>query len=291
MNNEQPQEGEVIRFIVIPFDILGLKELKASEKLVFARIAGFRKFFESSQATAEFIGLSKLVVERAKRNLVKLGYIVEIGDTGRGKIYRAADAYSILDAIDRQQIRPAEKVKPDMTKKSDQTLLKSQTENKYRINIEHTKRDESAAQGVENSEKQERGRKDINELIDLWEVETKITIKGDQNQRRQIYNLTRKYGVEGTQLLIKRVGKMKQACDRYAPSIMKPSDLVGKYSKLDRMLAWEERQRFAPKQPTPPRITPTKFEDEEISDEERARISAQIKAAREKLGFSHNNQS
>ena len=144
---------------------------------------------------------------------------------------------------------------------------------------------------MKNSEKTERGRKDINELVDLWEVETNVAIKGDQNQRRQIYNLTRKHGVEGTQMLIRRVGKMKRACDRYAPSIMKPSDLVGKFSKLDRMLAWEERQRFTPKQPIPPRITPTKFEKHEISDEERARISAQIKAARERLGFSRNSQS
>ena len=272
------QEQTEARYVMLTQAILGSKELTISDKLVLARISGFVRFFESNETTAKFLGIGERTVRTSKAHLLELGYIVEIANTGHGKIYasdllRVAKSASLIGNFcqsDRQNRPP---------------------ENKYRINIEHTKRDESAAQGVENSEKQERGRKDINELIELWEAETKITIKGDQNQRRQIYNLTRKYGVEGTQKLIKRVGKMKQACDRYAPSIMKPSDLVGKYSKLDRMLAWEERQRFAPKQPTPPRITPTKFEDEEISDEERARISAQIKAAREKLGFSHNNQS
>ena len=272
------QEQTEARYVMLTQAILGSKELTISDKLVLARISGFVRFFESNETTAKFLGIGERTIRTSKAHLLELGYIVEIANTGHGKIY-AADLLRVAKIADQtgKNCRSDRQNRPP--------------ENKYRINIEHTKRDESAAHGVENSDKQERGRKDINELVELWEAETKITIKGDQNQRRQIYNLTRKYGVEGTQLLIKRVGKMKQACDRYAPSIMKPSDLVGKYSKLDRMLAWEERQRFTPKQPTPPRITPTKFEDEEISDEERARISAQIKAAREKLGFSRNNQS
>ena len=269
------QEQIEARFVILTQAILGSKELTISDKLVLARISGFVRFFESNETTAKFLGIGERTVRTSKAHLLELGYIVEIANTGHGKIY-AADILRVAKSAtqtgknclsDRQNLPP---------------------ENKYRINIEQTKRAESDAQGVENSEKIERGRKDINELVDLWEAETKITIKGDQNQRRQIYNLTRKYGTEGTQKLIKRVGKMKRACDRYAPSIMKPSDLVGKYSKLDRMLAWEERQRFAPKQPTPARLEPTKFEEHEISDEERERISAQIKAAREKLGFSRN---
>lgn len=272
------QEQTEARYVILTQAILGSKELTISDKLVLARISGFVRFFESNETTAKFLGIGERTVRTSKAHLLELGYIVEIANTGHGKIY-AADLLRVAKSAnqtgkncrsDRQNLPP---------------------ENKYRINIEHTKRADSDAQSVENSEKTERGRKDINELVDLWEAETNVAIKGDQNQRRQIYNLTRKYGAEGTRGLIQRVGKMKRACDRYAPSIMKPSDLVGKYSKLDRMLAWEERQRFTPKQPTPPRITPTKFEEHEISDEERARISAQIKAAREKLGFSRNSQS
>lgn len=274
MNNDHQQEGDIIRFLVMPFDILGLKDLKPSEKLVFARIAGFRRFFESSQATADFLGISKLVVERAKRNLVKLGYVIEIADTGRGKIYRAADAYSILDNIDRQQGRPAKKVRPDMTEKSDQTGQKGQTENKYRIKKEY-KGDESPSYG----------REDINEIIDLWESETGITIKGDANQRRQVYNLIRKHGHEATKALVRRVGAMRRVHDQFAPQILKPGDLTGKYSKLERLEAWESRHQdqqpqvvMMPKlyQPAPER---------EISDEERAEVSQRFKEARKTLPF------
>lgn len=287
MDNEHQQEGDIIRFLVMPFDILGLKDLKPSEKLVFARIAGFRRFFESSQATADFLGLSKLVVERAKRNLVKLGYVVEIADTGRGKIYRAADTYSILDNIDREQGRPAKKVRPDMTKKSDQTCQKSQTENKYRINKEY-KGDETVA---DESPKQY-GREDINEIVDLWESETGISIKGQQNQRRQVYNLIRRHGYEATKALVLLVGESRRVHDQFAPQIATPSDLTGKYSKLERLRLWDERRkdgRTNGSQQTA--IMPPTFNAEEwdrkyqISDQERAEVSQRFKEARKTLPF------
>ena len=113
MNNKQEQ----IYYLVLPFDILGAKDINTQEKLVLARVAGFREFFESSQATADFLGISKLAVERAKRTLAKLGYIKEIADTGRGKVYRAASHFAILDHLNGG--RYDKKVRPDITKKSD----------------------------------------------------------------------------------------------------------------------------------------------------------------------------
>lgn len=293
------QKDEVMRFLVIPFDILGIKDINLTDKFVLARIAGFQRFYESSQATSEFLGLSKVQVERAKRKLAKLGYIIELADTGRGKVYRCQDFYRIVEQIgQKSHVRPTKNVRPDMTKMSDQTYQKCQTENKERIKKEH-KGDENVADDEKEANKQEYGREDINGLIELWEAETGISIKGQQNQRRQLYNLVRKYGLEGTQKLIERVGAAIRSGDRFAPQIATPSDLTGKYSKLPKLEMWEKRNEIArpfgqgsgyqDDRPTPSYLSGgiPDYNGAFIvkSDEERAKVSKMFKEARKTLPF------
>lgn len=74
-------------FIVIPEYILGLKELNPTDKLVYARIVGFKEYYESQEHCAEFLGVSSRMVAEAKRKLEKLGLIKCVRNTGRGKIY------------------------------------------------------------------------------------------------------------------------------------------------------------------------------------------------------------
>ena len=85
---------------------------------------------------------------------------------------------------------------------------------------------------------------------------------------------------------------MKQQNDRFAPNISKLSDLTGKYSKLDKLEAWEQRQGSA--EPTnyvapPPYYRPADSDYNgawrEISDEERAETRKIIENARKRLGF------
>ena len=265
------QENEFARFLVMPFDIMGLKDLNSTDKLVFARIAGFRRFFEGSQTTADFLGLSKIQVERAKRKLVKLGYVIEIADTGRGKIYRSADFYCILDRIEQDD----KNVRPDMTKMSDLMRQKCQTENKYRINIENN--------GAEAPNEQKFGREDINELVELWEAQTGITIKGQKQQRYALANLIKSRGYEATKALIMAVGDTRRVNDRFAPQIATPRELTGKYSKLERLLLWQERNKTARPFGPAPRILEYK-EPEPEPEIERA-SHEQIEAMRTKLGF------
>ena len=284
--NNTPQEQEQIKFLVMPFDILAIKELNMTDKFVLARIAGFRKFFEASQTTADFLGLTKLQVERAKRKLSALGYIEELADTGRGKVYRCADVYSILDRMD-----GARKVISDVTSKSDQVRLKSNIENKVENKDENII---NAPSAIDDSSK-EYGRADINELIRTWSEQVH-DIQGDKTQRRYAYNLIRKYGAEGAQELVERVATMKRKNDRFAPNIAKLSDLMGKYSKLDKLEAWEQRQQ-AESKPNEPQYTPppayfrtpdlSDYGDawREVPDEEHDRISQQIKDARAKMPF------
>lgn len=284
--NNTPQEQEQIKFLVMPFDILAIKELNMTDKFVLARIAGFRKFFEASQTTADFLGLTKLQVERAKRKLSALGYIEELADTGRGKVYRCADVYSILDRMD-----GARKVISDVTSKSHQARLKSNIENKVENKDENII---NAPSAIDDSSK-EYGRADINELIRTWSEQVH-DIQGDKTQRRYAYNLIRKYGAEGAQKLVERVAAMKRKNDRFAPNIAKLSDLMGKYSKLDKLEAWEQRQQ-AESKPNEPQYTPppayfrtpdlSDYGDawRDVPDEEHERISQQIKDARAKMPF------
>lgn len=284
--NNTPQEQEQIKFLVMPFDILAIKELNMTDKFVLARIAGFRTFFEASQSTADFLGLTKLQVDRAKRKLSALGYIEELADTGRGKVYRCADVYSILDKMD-----DARKVTSDITSKSHQVRRKSHTENKIENKVENI----INAPSADDDSSKEYGRADINELIRNWSEQVH-DIQGDKTQRRYAYNLIRKYGAEGAQELVERVAAMKRKNDRFAPNIAKLSDLMGKYSKLDKLEAWEQRQQ-AESKPNEPQYTPppayfrtpdlSDYGDawREVPDEEHARISQQIKDARARMPF------
>lgn len=284
--NNTPQEQEQIKFLVMPFDILAIKELNMTDKFVLARIAGFRKFFEASQTTADFLGLTKLQVERAKRKLSALGYIEELADTGRGKVYRCADVYSMLDKMD-----GARKVISDVTSKSHQVRLKSNIENK----VENKDENIINAPSADDDSSKEYGRADINELIRSWSEQVH-DIQGDKTQRRYAYNLIRKYGAEGAQELVERVSAMKRKNDRFAPNIAKLSDLMGKYSKLDKLEAWEQRQE-AESKPNEPQYTPppayfrtpdlSDYGDawREVPDEEHERISQQIKDARARMPF------
>ena len=284
--NNTPQEQEQIKFLVMPFDILAIKELNMTDKFVLARIAGFRTFFEASQSTADFLGLTKLQVDRAKRKLSALGYIEELADTGRGKVYRCADVYSILDKMD-----GARKVTSDVTSKSHQVRRKSHTENK----VENKDENIINAPSADDDSSKEYGRADINELIRNWSEQVH-DIQGDKTQRRYAYNLIRKYGAEGAQELVERVSAMKRKNDRFAPNIAKLSDLMGKYSKLDKLEAWEQRQQ-AESKPNEPQYTPppayfrtpdlSDYGDawQEVPDEEHERISQQIKDARARMPF------
>ena len=284
--NNTPQEQEQIKFLVMPFDILAIKELNMTDKFVLARIAGFRTFFEASQSTADFLGLTKLQVDRAKRKLSALGYIEELADTGRGKVYRCADVYSILDKMD-----DARKVTSDITSKSHQVRRKSHTENKIENKVENI----INAPSADDDSSKEYGRADINELIRNWSEQVH-DIQGDKTQRRYAYNLIRKYGAEGAQELVERVAAMKRKNDRFAPNIAKLSDLMGKYSKLDKLEAWEQRQQ-AESKPNEPQYTPppayfrtpdlSDYGDawREVPDEEHARIRQQIKDARARMPF------
>ena len=75
------------RFIVIREDILSDKRLTFADKIIYMRVCSFDEFSESSETTAELLGLKADTVKKSKAKLEKLGYIRCIRNTGRGKVY------------------------------------------------------------------------------------------------------------------------------------------------------------------------------------------------------------
>lgn len=278
------------KFVILTQTVLGNKQLTPCDKLVLARITGFVCFYESSATTAEFLGIGEDTVKKSKQKLERLGYIRVLEDNGHGKKY-APEFDKILGCrvnFTNQAgkiYQPGGEILPP--------------ENKEKNKEKNKKRDESAADDAQNIKKQEHGREDINALIEHWQAETGIDIKGQQNQRRQLYNLLRKYGLDGTKALIDRVGTAIRSGDRFAPQIATPSELTGKYSKLPRLELWENRNTtarpfgqsrgFEDDRPLPSYIAINGFADlppeHEYSDEERARVSQMFKEARKTLPF------
>lgn len=75
------------RFIILKRSVMLDKQLTPTEMKVYARICMFEEFFESSESTAEMIGVKADTVKKSKAKLEKLGYIRCIRNTGRGKVY------------------------------------------------------------------------------------------------------------------------------------------------------------------------------------------------------------
>lgn len=276
------QKDQEIRYVILTQEILEDERINAIEKIILARITGFKVFYEAAAETAALLHTTELVVQRAKRKLEKLGYIETIEDTGRGKKYRAT--------LWKTAKRYDKKVKAGLTKKLGQPLQKSHTENKD-IYCSKEQGDANIAEPVEKS-KSEYGRADLNELEALWEHETGISIKGQQNQRRQLSNLVRKYGCEATKALVRRVGVAIRSRDRFAPQIATPSELTGKFSKLPRLELWENRNKAARpfgNHPSPQMPDYNGAWDEK-SDEERAEVSAMMREFRAKLGAKHQQE-
>lgn len=285
--NYQDDHGELRRWVVVTQEILGAKDINAQDKLLLAYISSFEQYFASNASVAEFLGLSERTVERSRQKLTRLGYIDIVTNTGRGNIYSFRLG------------RLAKNGESDAPKMANQASQNWRTENKDENKVKTYKGDESVTDGVENSERQQYGREDINEIIELWEAETGISIKGQQNQRRQLYNLLRKYGSDGVKTLVRRVGTAIRSGDRFAPQIATPSDLTGKYSKLAKLDAWEIRQQTARpfgqgSAPQDDRPLPSYLQGGipdyngafiVKSDDERAKVSQMFKEARKTLPF------
>lgn len=231
-------EQRVFTGIWIPAELWLDDQVPPLAKLLYAEIASFKNgCWKKSEDLMRPLNIKSGLFQQLCKILRERGYISEQRKFGR--IVRT----STLGFSSPQKTHQCEKrgvhhrVKP----------LDEQAES-CGVHIEYKKdiyssniRDENITP-VENF-----GRTDINELVDLWQSETGISIKGQQNQRRQLYNLVRKNGFDETKQIIKRVGAAIKSGDQYAPRIATPSDLTGKFGKLPKLELWENLKKYSRK--------------------------------------------
>ena len=275
MLNNQNQDDYTIRYVVLTQDIIGDKNLSLAERLVLARMSGFSQFFESSETTGEFLGISAITVTRAKQKLAKLGYIEEIANTGRGKVWSIRLT---------QNVNQTDKIcQSDRHNMSTYNKVENKEENiSTKVDIGESPSDEQ-----EEAKKPTYGDAHINSLMELWEAETGIIANRAKQNRYACYNLIRTRGYDGAEAVVRMVGRSIRSGDQYAPRIGSFRDLVGKYEKLSSLEAWNARQ-VAPKSTLPPAMRtdkPDYFYQKEQSEEERAEVSAMFKEGRKKLAF------
>ena len=271
------QEEHTIKFVILTQEILADEHTNAIEKIVLARICGFDEFFESSEKTTKTLHTTPIVVQRAKRKLEKLGYIEVVSDTGRGKIYRPSHKKLWASSS-----RYDKKVRAASTKKLGQHQQKSNTENKERIKREYKGADAPADEQKENQKESEQpkqyGNAKVNEFLETWLSETGDDFSKTQRERRAAHNLIQSNEPEALRALLTAVGEARRSGDRFAPQIAAPSDLVGKYSKLNKLRMWVARQQAGTSSGEEPFIPdfdgskPAYWFYPEPTDEERAKV-------------------
>lgn len=265
--------------IWIPAEIWLDDNLPALAKLLYAEIAGFGKrgCWKKSEELMQPLGIKSTTFQQLCKLLRDRGYIVEQRMFGR--IVRT----TTLSFASPQNLHQRKKRGDEHHKicGDEQAVSRGVHKEYTKEYISNEIRGENVAEPVGNSF----GREDINELAELWEHETGVSIKGQQNQRRQLYNLTRKYGLDKTRGIIKLTGRAAKSQDRYAPIIATPSELTGRFEKLSKLRLWYMRNKTT--QPTNTTVAAIKREGADYNgawddpgDAERARVREMFKQAR-----------
>ena len=285
--------------IWIPAEIWQDEELPATAKMLYAEIASFgdRGCWKKSEELMRPLGVKSASFQQLCRLLNERGYITE--KRAFGRVIRTTTLGFCSSA---QNIHQCKKQADDQAEwQADEHRKKQAVHKEYSKNIVKIKGAEAPADEEKKAEEQPTtyGRDDINEIVDLWEQETGTSIKGDKNERRQVYNLIRKHGAERTKALVRAVGDIRRNGDRFAPQIATPRELTGKYSKLGRLEMWMERKSISrpfgtqekpltpcPDYALPPRDLPAYGGAFEVqSDEEREKVARMMAEKRKTLPF------
>lgn len=230
------------RFIVLKRSVMLDKQLTPTDMKVYARICMFEEFFESSESTAEMIGVKPDTVKKSKAKLEKLGYIRCVRNTGRGKVY--------IPLYDEYQTSTGMNDRRAQTCTSDGHVYTPIEKKEKRIldtNVSRAKQPE------------EFGNSEINDMLRLWQDAGLPAITARvQSSRRTIWNMLRNKAI-GAERLKHGIELAGEAYgEPYAPTVLNFEDLNRKLTALE---AWEQKQAVLaeqPKhQPSPSSYSPT----------------------------------
>lgn len=85
---DEEYQNKPQHYVIMEQEILCRKDLSLMAKFVYARMSGFKEFWESPEKTGAFFGRSAKSIIGARQELEKKGLIKCIRNTGRGKAYR-----------------------------------------------------------------------------------------------------------------------------------------------------------------------------------------------------------
>lgn len=83
------KETQKVKCVSIPLHILWDDRLSSTEKLLWADINTFEIWFKAREAAAKQFGITVEWVSKCLKHLKELGYIEEVSNNGRNKVWRA----------------------------------------------------------------------------------------------------------------------------------------------------------------------------------------------------------
>ena len=245
------------KFILIPHEIFADPELTHCDKLIYGRINSFEVFFESATKTAELLRISERQVKRSKQALEARGYIRCVEESPWGKKYTT-------NGEKLHEMRMAEGCQNGTGGVTNWPGGVTNWTGEYKGETKKENIKEKQTKEKKGSEPQQFGNPDINALLDAWAEATGFDLKNQKMERYAMSGLIKSHGLEATRALVERVKRARRSDDRFAPQIAKPSQLRGKYSKLEALTLWEERsakQAEAERKASPARLYPTGLPD------------------------------
>lgn len=217
-DNEEKNKEQL--YVVIEQEILCRKDISLMAKLVYARMSGFKEFWESPEKTGEFFGRSASSILSARQELEKKGLIKCVRNTGRGKAYRI--------------VRLIENYESDYEKVGSQT-----TKNLVPYNKKDNKVDNITNKLVIGKTPESYGNTEINEMFDKFKSMFGYEMKQTQANRRAVYNFLRAK-TKGRDWLEKMMLLWyKSREDKFSPRI---SDFADLQAKQNALLEWAQRK-------------------------------------------------
>lgn len=229
--------GTPNKFIVLRKEVIEDTTLSLSEKLVYMRICTFDEYFESCEEAGKLLGISKVTVKRAKQKLLKLGYIRELTNTGRGKKYQPC--YD-LNVRQRDKICPSEGQNMSV-RRTKYVRIDKIIEKKENIDDKSSIGDAVALEPVEKCDSY--GNEEINAMFATWQEIFGIGQKQSQANRRACYNLLRKkdMGAEKLEKVLQILSEAQN--DKYAPREVKQIvDFASLQRNMDHLGFWARRK-------------------------------------------------
>lgn len=209
----------------IPRHIMENKQLKPTDRLIYAEIASFDQCYMSNETLGERAGCSGSQASRIIIKLKSLGYIRQTKFDGRTRWLKA-----MLDAPFKDET--TQNAQADYASTRRQTTQNADLDN----NIDNNKI--TTFTNVNGQKPEKYGKPEINDCFLKWKeiVGYPITSKTAAN-RNACNNLIRKHTVEGVERLI--IGVAKSQEDKFAPRI---SDFITLQAKQNDLLAWGKRK-------------------------------------------------